>query len=155
MAGDKAGAMRVLAAGFRFSHDVANGGTLFATVAAKTLLIQHLRAAEFALQVAELSTAQRLVLQKVITQLGPDGLDWHSAMKRELELLQGVNSEAMAQIIPSYLSALNNASQLPGLQRMIATAPHPIPEVIPNPKRVLEQKQNLTDKLLQARSRLQ
>ena len=118
-------------------------------------LIQHLRAAEFALQVAELSTAQRLVLQKVITQLGPDGLDWHSAMKRELELLRGVNSEAMAQIIPSYLSALNNASQLPGLQRMIATAPHPIPEVIPNPKRVLEQKQNLTDKLLQARSRLQ
>ena len=155
MAGDKDDAMRVLAAGFRFSHDVANGGTLFATVAAKTLLVQHLRAAEFALQVADLSAAQRLVLQKTIAQLGPDGLDWHSAMKRELEIPHGLNSESLAQIIPSYLSALNNASLLPGLQRMIATAPRPIPEVIPNPKRVLEEKQDLTDKLLQVRSRLQ
>jgi hypothetical protein len=155
MAGDKDGAMRVLAAGFRFSHDVANGGTLFATIAAKTLLVQHLRAAEFALQVADLTAAQRLVLQKAIAQLGPDGLDWHSAMKRELEILRGLNSESLAQIIPSYLSALNNASVLPGLQRMITTAPRPIPEVIPNPKRVLEEKKDLTDKLLQARSRLQ
>lgn len=155
MAGDKDDAMRVLAAGFRFSHDVANGGTLFATVAAKTLLVQHLRASEFALQVAELSAAQRLMLQKVIAQLGTDGLDWHSAMKRELEILRGMNSEALAQIIPSYLSALNNASVLPGLQRLIATAPRPIPEVIPNPKRVLEEKKDLTDKLLQARSRFQ
>lgn len=154
-AGEKDNAMRVIAAGIRFSHDVANGGTLFATLAAKTLLVQHLRAAEFGLQVAELSTLQRLVLQKGIIQLGPDGLDWHSAMRRELELLHGVNLEAMAQIIPSYLSALNNASQLPGLQRMIATSPSPIPDVIPNPKRVFEQKQDLTDKLLQARSRLQ
>ena len=153
--GDKDGAMRVLAAGFRFSHDVANGGTLFATVAAKTVLVQHLRAAEFALHVAELSAAQRLVLQKAITQLGPDGLDWYSAMKRELEILDGLNSEAMARIIPSYLSSLNNASQLPGLQKMIATAPRPIAKVIPNPKRVFEEKKDLTDKLLQARSRLQ
>jgi hypothetical protein len=44
---------------------------------------------------------------------------------------------------------------LPILQRMIATAPRPIAEVIPNPKRVLEEKKDLTDKLLQARSRLQ
>ena len=155
MAGDKDKTMHVLAAGFRFSHDVANGGTLFATVAAKTLLVQHLRAAEFTLQVAELSAAQRLVLQKVIGQLGPDGLDWHSAMKRELEIPLGLDPEAMARIIPSYLSALNNTSQLPGLQRMIASAPRPIPEVIPNPKRVLEEKQDLTEKLLQARSRFQ
>jgi hypothetical protein len=152
--GDKDGAMRVLAAGFHFSHDVANGGTLFATVAAKTLLVQHLRAAEFALHVAELSAAQRLVLQKAITQLGPNGLDWYSAMKRELDILHGLNSEAMARIIPSYLDALNDASQLPGLQKSIAIAPPPIPEVIPNPKRVLEEKKDLTDKLLQTRSRL-
>lgn len=153
--GDKEGAMRVLAAGFRFSYDVANGGTLFATVAAKTLLVQHLRAAEFALHVAELSTAQRLVMKKAITQLGPDGLDWYSAMKRELEIPRGLNSEAMAQIIPSYLDALKNPSMLPRLQGMITTAPRPIPEVIPNPKRVLEEKRDLADKLLQARSRFQ
>jgi hypothetical protein len=153
--GDKDGAMRVLAAGSRFSQDVANGGTLFATVAAKTLLVQHLRAAEFALHVAELSTAQRLVVKKAISQLGPDGLDWYSAMKRELEILRGLNSEAMARIIPSYLGALKNSSILPILQEMISTAPRPIPEVIPNPKRVLEEKRDLTDKLLHARSRFQ
>lgn len=153
--GDKDGAARVLAAGFRFSHDVANGGTLFATVAAKTLLVQHLRAAEFAWQLADLSAAQRLVLQKAIAQLGPDGLDWHSAMKRELESPRVLNSEAMARIVPFYLRTLNNASQLPELQKMIATAPFPIPKVIPNPKRVLEEKQDLTDKLRQARSQLQ
>ena len=155
IAGDKDGAMRVLAAGFRFSHDVANGGTLFATVAAKTLLVQHLRAVEFALQVAELSAAQRLVLQKAIAQLGPDGLDWHSAMKRELEIPHGLNSEAYGADHSVLSKCPQQRLQLPGLQKMIATAPPPIPEVLPNPKRVIEEKQDLTDKILQARSRLQ
>lgn len=34
--GDKDGGVRALAAGLRFSHDVANGGSLFATLIAKT-----------------------------------------------------------------------------------------------------------------------
>lgn len=42
--GDKDGAVRVLTIGLHFSHDVANDGTVFATVAAKSLIIGHLRA---------------------------------------------------------------------------------------------------------------
>src|SRR5881628_3190070 len=59
IAGDKDGAVRTLATGLRFSHDVANGGTLFATLAAKSLLAAHVRAIAFALHVVGLSSAQR------------------------------------------------------------------------------------------------
>jgi hypothetical protein len=154
-AGDKDDAVRVLVAGLRFSHDTANGGTLFATAAAKTLIVQHLRAAAFVQHGAGLSAAQRSMLQKAVAQLGPDGLDWQSAMKRELEILRARNSQAsaaLARIMPSYLNTLNNPSELPVLQKMIAGAPPPLPDIIPNPKRVLEEKQDLTDKLVQARS---
>jgi hypothetical protein len=156
--GDKDGAVRSLAAGLRFSPDVANGGTLFATVVAKTLLVTHLRAVQFALQLGELSTAQRSVLQKAVAQLGPDGLDWQSAMKRELQIPHGGDSQttaALARIIPAYVAALGDPSTLPKLQEMISSAPRPLPDVIPNPKRVLEEKQDLTEKLAQAGTRLQ
>jgi hypothetical protein len=155
IAGDKDGAVRMLVAGLRFSQDVANGGSLFATIAAKTLVVQHLRAVDFVQHVAGLSTAQKAGLQKAVAQLGPDGLDWQSAMKRELEIPHGLNPQAagaLATIRPSYLNTLNNASELPVLQKMIASAPPPLPNIIPNPKRVLEEKQDLTDKLVQARS---
>jgi hypothetical protein len=44
IAGNKDGGVRTLAAGLRFSHDVGNGGSLFATLIAKDLLVNHLRA---------------------------------------------------------------------------------------------------------------
>jgi len=159
VAGHKDEAVRTLATGLRFSHDVANGGTLFATLVAKVLLAAHLRAMAFVLHVAEPSAAQRLVLQKALAQLGPGGLDWQFAMKRELEILHGVvgaqASAALARIIPSYMAALNNPSRLPELQQMIASAPRPLRDVIPNPKSVLAEKQDFTDQLLQMRSLLQ
>src|SRR5690348_12124129 len=40
--GNKDGAVRTLSAGVRFSHDVANGGSFFATLAAKNLLKIHI-----------------------------------------------------------------------------------------------------------------
>src|SRR5947207_1145312 len=46
MAGNKDGGVRTLAAGLRFSHDVGNGGSLFATLIAKDLLVTHFRAEE-------------------------------------------------------------------------------------------------------------
>jgi hypothetical protein len=168
IAGDKDGAARVLAAGVRFSHDVASGGTLFATVAAKDLLATHLRAMEFGLHVTGFSTAQKSALQKALAQLGPEALDWQSAVKRELGVFrvpfrtpEGVKeldsqaSAALAEIVPTYVAALNNPALLPGLQEKIAGAPRPLPEIIPNPKRVLEEKQNLTQKILQLHSLLQ
>lgn len=158
IAGDKDGAVRTLATGLRFSHDVANGGTLFATLAAKSLLAAHVRAIAFALHVVGLSSAQRLVLQKALAPLGPGGLDWQSALKRELEISHGLDSQASAaleRIISSYLAVLNNPSTLPELQQMIVSAPAPLPDIIPNPKRVLEEQQDLTNQLLRMRSLLQ
>ncbi|PYV24717.1 MAG: hypothetical protein DMG24_10720 [Acidobacteria bacterium] len=158
IAGDKDGAVRTLATGLRFSHDVANGGTLFATLAAKSLLAAHVRAIAFALHVVGLSSAQRLVLQKALAPLGPRGLDWQSALKRELEISHGLDSQASAaleRIISSYLAVLNNPSTLPELQQMIVSAPAPLPDIIPNPKRVLEEQQDLTNQLLRMRSLLQ
>src|SRR5260370_12924581 len=155
--GDKDGAVRVLSAGLHFSHDVANGGTLFATVAAKNLLAAHLRAVAFVLHMAGLSPAQRSLLRGAIAPLGSDGLDWQSNMKRELEIPHRLDSQAsaaLARIIPAYVGVFNNPSSLPELQQVIASAPQSLREIIPNPKRVVEEKQDLTDKLQQTRALL-
>jgi hypothetical protein len=155
---DNDGAARTLAAGLRFSHDVANGGTLFAAISAKTLLVAHLRAVQFALQGDGLSVAQRSTLQKAIAQLGSDGLDWQSAVKRELEMPLGLDAKASAavgQILPVFVSALNNPSVLPKLEEMRAAGPQPLPEIIPNPRRVIEERKDLIEKLQQTRLRLQ
>jgi hypothetical protein len=157
IAGDKDKAVNVLAAGLRFSHDVANGGTLFATVVSSHLLIAHLRAIEFALHVGQLSDVQRSVLRNALAQLGPDGLDWRSAIKRELEIPRGLSSlasAALAKIIPVYVGVLSKPTTLPDLQQMIASAPRQCAAIIPNPERVLGAKQELADKLRDTRSKL-
>ncbi len=155
---DKDGAVRALQAGLRFSHDVANGGTLFATVVSKGLIVTHLKAVAGVLHLGELSAAQRSALQKSVEQLGPDGLDWPSAMKRELELVRARDAKGTAardKITASYMRLFSNPGTLPELQQMIAAAPQPLPDVIPSPKRVLDEKQDLTDRLQQVRSLLQ
>jgi hypothetical protein len=168
IAHDKDGAVHALAAGIRFSRDVANGGTLFAAAAAKSLLVEHMRSMSFALHVAGLSPAQKSILQKSIAQLGTDGLDWEGAVKRELTVLrasaqttEGTKTldakatSALARITSSYVALMSDPSALAGLQKTIATAPQPLPDLIPNPKRVLEEKQDLTNKIEQIRSSLQ
>lgn len=161
IAHDNEGAVRALVAGLRFSHDVANGGSLFATLAAKDLLITHFRAVAFSLHVVGLSPAQRLLLQRAVSQLGPTGLDWQSATTLDLEGLRvrlakdPKTSAMLTHIIPTYISTLSDPSKLPELQQVLASAPQQLSEVIPNPKRVLEEKQDFTEKLLQMRSLLQ
>ncbi len=156
--GDKDGAVRALQAGLRFSHDVANGGTLFATVVAQGLIVAHLQAAAGFQKVAGLSAAQRAALQKSIEQLGPEGLDWSGAMKRELEILPTHDAQGAAardKIEALYVRLFSNPGTLPELQQTISSAPKQIADVIPNPKRVLDQQQNLTEKLQQTRTVLQ
>jgi hypothetical protein len=158
LAHDKDGAVRTLQAGLRFSHDVANGGTLFATVVSKGLIVTHLKAMAGAVKLGDLSPAQRSALQKSVQQLGQDGLDWPSAMKRELELIHAPDAKGAAardKITASYMRLFNNPGTLPELQQMITSAPQSISDVIPNPKRVLDAKQELTDQLQQVRSLLQ
>jgi hypothetical protein len=150
-------AVRTLVAGLRFSHDVGNGGTLFATISAKTLLVAHLRVVQVALQGRALTATQRSMLQKAVAQLGSDGLNWQSAVKRELEIplgLDGKASAAVRQIVPVFLSVLNDPSMLPRLEEMRTAAPPPVPDIIPNPRRVVEERQDLIDKLRDTRARL-
>lgn len=161
IAGDKDRAVNTITAGLHFSQDVANGGSLFATVAAKNLLVIHVRAVAFALHVGELPAGQRIVLQRAVAQLGPKVLNWPSATKRDLESLRGrfsrdpEASAALTRIISSYIGALNSPPSLPALQEVIAGAPERVAGLIPNPKRVLEEKQDLEDKLSQTRAMLQ
>jgi hypothetical protein len=157
-AGNKDAAVRALAAGILFAHDVANGGTLVSALVAKRLLIAHFNAMALALHTGGLSPGQRLVLQKAVAQLGPDGLDWQSVVHREMAVLHKADpsdSAALAEIEPLYLKALNNPSALPALEQMRSSAPQGLSALIPNPKRVLEEKQDLTGKLSEVRSKLQ
>jgi hypothetical protein len=160
IAHDNEGATQTLAAGIRFSHDVAAGGTLFATAAAKNLLVLHIRGVEFLLndKGRSPSAAQQAAIRKAIAGLGPDGLDWQSAMKRELEIPLGLDaggSIALARIVPAYLAVLRDPANLPKLQELRKTAPAPLPDAIPNPERVLQEKQDLISRLQEIRARLQ
>jgi hypothetical protein len=79
-------------------------------------------------------------------------------MKRELEILPTHDAQATAardKIEAAYLKLLNNSETLAELQQIISEAPKQVADVIPNPKRVLTQKQNLIDKLQQTRALLQ
>jgi hypothetical protein len=158
--GNKDGAVRTLAAGMQFSHDVANGGSLFATLIAKDLLVNHLRAVAGAIHTEQLSANQRSRLQSSVARLG-EGLDWPAAAKRDLEALRGdyagnpQSSAALTRIISSYVAALNDESRLAALNQAIEGAPQELANVIPSAKRVLEQKQDLTNALLQTRALLQ
>ena len=158
--GDKDGAVRALAAGLRFSHDVANGGSLFATLVAKDLLVTHLIATADGLRMGTLSTSQRSELQNAVSALG-DGLDWATAARRDLEALRTHSaadprtSAALDRIVGSYSAFLKDQSKLPTLTDAVGSAPPELANLIPNPKRVLEQKQDLADKLSQARALLQ
>ncbi|MFZ0279637.1 MAG: hypothetical protein WA254_06140 [Candidatus Sulfotelmatobacter sp.] len=156
---NKDGAVRALAAGLRFSHDVGNGGSLFATLIAKDLLTSHLRAVADALRLEQLSAGQRLQLQTAVARVG-DGLDWPAAAKRDLEALRGdypknsQTSAALSRIILSYAAALNDESKLPALNQAVQGAPQELANVIPNVRRVLQQKQDLNNTLLQTRALL-
>lgn len=158
--GDKDGAIRALMAGLRFSHDVANGGSLFATLVAKDLLVTHLTAAGDAARMGQLSAAERSQLQNAVAALG-DGLDWPSAARRDMEALRAHyaaeprTSEALGRIASSYSAFLKDQSKLPMVTEAISSAPPELASLIPNPKRVVEQKQDLADRLSQTRALLQ
>jgi hypothetical protein len=156
--GNKDGGVRALTAGLRFSHDVASGGSLFATVIAKDLLVTHLRAVSDALQLEQISAMQRTRLQQAVTGLGSHGVDWQFAIKQEMEVLNKPpwqESVSLVRVTKAYLVSVNDPSQLPKLEQLLATVPQPLRDVIPSPKAVLDEKQELDQKLMQARSLLQ
>src|ERR1700690_596523 len=150
--GDQAGAVRALAAGVRFSHDVANGGSLFATAVAKELLTTHFRAIGFVEHIAGLTAAQKADLKKAIAGLGPSGLDWQSAIQRDLAALNKPEWQApMRSIAQSFMAALNDRAALPDLAASIAKAPQELQQAVPNPVRVLDEQRDLAEQLKQIR----
>lgn len=157
--GDINGAVHALATGVRFSHDVANGGSLFAAIIAKSLLVDHLRAIADTLRLEHLTDSQRSELQIAVAELG-QGLDWSSAAKHDLTALgrnYAGNSQAAAalkQLIPIYVEAVSDASNIPALNRATAEAPKDLVNVIPNIKGVLKAKRDLSDALRRTRSSL-
>jgi hypothetical protein len=164
--GDKDEAARALAAGMHFSHDVANGGTLFASLVAKQILADHLRLVAGLMHFEALSPAQRSTLRQAVAQLGAEGLDWRANVKRELEIPRdqdphfphGYGPEAttaLARIAPAYVGVLDKPATLAELQQMIASAPPSLRAIIPNPKPVVDAKQELADKIQQTWSLLQ
>ncbi len=156
---DKDGAIRALAAGLRFSRDLANGGSLFATLIAKDLLVAHLIAVGDALRIGQLSAAQRSQLQNAVAALG-NGLDWPTAARRDIEALTSHYaaepriSEALSHIALTYGDFLKDQSKLPILTEAIKNAPPELAKLIPNPAAVQEQKQELAARLQQTRALL-
>jgi hypothetical protein len=153
-------AVDTLAAGLEFSRDVGNGGSLFAALVAKDLLVSHLKAISSEVQSGQVSATQRSRLQVAIGRLGK-GLDWQMAMRRDLESLRSISartpqaSAALTRIISAYTAAMNDESMLPAVTKAIEASPQDLAQVIPIPDRVLEQKKELNDALQQVRSLLQ
>ena len=149
--GDKDEAVKVLSSGMRYSRQVANGGSLFATLVAKQLLLEHLRAMEGLNHLAHLSEAQKSSLRKELAGVNLHGLDWAAAITREFAIIsKPENQSEVAQISAKYLAALRNSATLPELEETIANSSEAIRQLIPLPKRVLEQKQELESELQKA-----
>src|SRR5438034_9897184 len=101
----------------------------------------------FGLREAGFSAPQKSILRKALAQLGTEGLDWQSAVSRELGIFHGPlhtpegmreldsqASDALAEIVPSYVST----SMLPRVCKMIVDVPRPLPLIIPIPQCVLD-----------------
>jgi hypothetical protein len=72
-------------------------------------------------------------------------------MKREMSVTPWQASAPSERITQAYLAALGDPSTLAKLEDLLATTLQPLP----NPKRVLQEKQDLSDKLQATRSLLQ
>jgi hypothetical protein len=142
--GDKDGSAKALIMGLHFSRDVATGGSLFATIVAKDLLVEHFVAIESLQHMANFSPAQLTALRIAVAGLGPEGLDWESAMRLEMTILnrpEWQRNVPLKAVTQAYVVALQDPSTLPKLQQLLASVPLPLREVIPSPKTVVEQKQ--------------
>lgn len=152
--GDRAGGIRTLSGGIRFSHAVASGGPLIAVLAGKTLLVSHLRLAAFAQIEKAQSPAEKALISGALGRIGADGVDWKAAIRREFEVLARSGFPAPAAVMEHYQRALQDAGQLPQLQKAIANTSKTVAGRVPNPQRLLEQKRELDEQLQIARFRL-
>jgi hypothetical protein len=152
--GDRAGGIRSLAAGIRFAHDVATGGPLMAALAGKTLLMTHLRMIDFASVEQALTPSEKALISRSLGRIGAEGVDWQTAIRREFEVLARSGTPVPTAVEEQYRRALQDAGELGNLQKAIAGAPKAVAGRIANPQRVLEQKQELAERLQATRLKL-
>jgi hypothetical protein len=153
--GNRDASVRALTAGLRFSRDIANGGSLLPTLLAKDSLVKHFRVVSILSFGGSMTASQRLSFQNALDKLGMSPLDWQSAIRREMEVFSQLGWPASApldRIIQAYVDALGDSSKLPKLQQMIGSLPQPLQGIIVNPKRVLDEEQDLNNKITAARS---
>jgi len=100
---------------------------------------------------AHLSDAQRSLLRKEVNEISLHGLDWGAALTREFEAIsKPENQSEVSQISAKYLRALTYPATLPELEASIASSPKPLQQLVPAPRRVPEQKQELQVELQRA-----
>lgn len=156
--GNVEGAVRALVSGLRFSSDVGNGGSLFATLVAKSLLTDHLRAITGVLRLGQLSADRKSRLQTAVAAVSP-GLDWSSAAKRDLELLRShpqspKAAAALDHVASAYVAALGNESNRAAAEQAIKATPKELANAIPNLGTVLKAKHDLADAVHRTRAAL-
>jgi hypothetical protein len=139
--GRRAEGLRTLAAGPRLARHVAPAGPLFAALAAKTVLQDHLRAFAFADHYQPLTAPEKRLLAEELARLPQDGVDWAAALSREFEM-----SGADPALRRRYLGAFDNPAILPQLRQALEGSPR-----IPDPGRVLENRDELRRDLDRAR----
>jgi hypothetical protein len=152
--GDRAGGIRTLSAGLHFSHDVATDGPLVAALAAKTLLVSHLRLVAFAQVEKALSPAEKALISASLARIGAGGVDWQAALRREFEVIARSGTPVPPTVEESYRRALQDAAHLPQLQKAIASTSRAVAGRIPHPQRVMEQKRELDEQLQATRVKL-
>jgi hypothetical protein len=158
--GDKDAGVNAIVAGLRFSREVANDGTLFATLIASELISEHLRAADFALKLSSLSASQRSQLRNAVALLGSEGVEWRVAMDREFEVAltqfhgNAQASASIERIAAAYARALSDPSAVPALQDAISNAPPTVAQLVPNFQKVVDARQALITQIPITRSLL-
>jgi hypothetical protein len=152
--GNRAGGIQSLTMGIRFSRHLSEGGSLFAALAAKNLLVSHLLAVDFAAVEHPFSESEKTAIAATLKELSTDGIDWRSALKREFEVLERSGSPAPATLIDLYQTALQDNSHLKALEQALLKAPKPVADRIPSPKRVFAQRMELLEQLQRSRRML-
>lgn len=154
---DQDGAVNALVRGLRFSHDVANDGTLFSALVSENLLTSHLRTIDFIQHMAQLTPSQKVILNKALDRLGNDGLDWNGTVTRELNIEKKAwyGPVQLSTVTQAYIQVLNDESTFSKFQELTAQLPENLRNTIPNPRKVAEHKQSLSEKLSQVRTSLQ
>jgi hypothetical protein len=150
-------AVNAMVAGIRFSRDVANGGTIFAAIVAKSLLVDHLRATSRFLEVATPNSQERSRLRAAISSLG-EGLDWKAAARQEFEILRPnyVNNPrgmaAFERVESAYVTRLGSAPDRGAVDTEVL--PKELAQTFPKVEGLQKQKRELSDVISQVNKAL-